>query len=511
MISLNCKTIAIIGAGPSGLAAAKYCRAEKAFSKIVVFEQRSSTGGVWNYTPSERSESLFTIPRTDPSGGVQEPVWKEVGKSMDDLFIRTKEVANRDRENKVPVFVSPVYDELETNIPRPLMGFSDLDWPREAQLFPKHETVLQYIQKYGEGVQDLVQLETQVVNVEPADLQPTGAWRVRTRNLRSGEEKEDDFDAVIVANGHFIVPYVPDIPGIKEWSEKFPWSISHSKYFRNRRTFAAKKVIVVGNAASGVDISTQIAPICKHPLLWSNKSASRLSPSPSSLKRDLPPIKSLDPSTRTVEFEDGTIESAVDFIIFATGYFYSLPFLSNTSPPLITNGSRVENTYKHLFYAPRPTLSFVALPQRVIPFPIAEAQSSVLARVYSNRLSLPAYHEMKKWEEKRLAEVTAVGGTGNTGGDGEKSFHLLLFPKDGNYINELCSWASRAEPREGLENEGHGKVAKRWGEWEFWCRDNFPAIKRAWVEKADERHGIRTLDELGGFVFEEKDGERREG
>jgi protoporphyrinogen oxidase len=42
----NVKKIAIIGAGPSGLAAAKFLLAEEYLEKIDLFEQQSEVGGV---------------------------------------------------------------------------------------------------------------------------------------------------------------------------------------------------------------------------------------------------------------------------------------------------------------------------------------------------------------------------------------------------------------------------------------------------------------------------------
>ncbi|KAK6400163.1 monooxygenase [Oleoguttula sp. CCFEE 5521] len=45
--------------------------------------------------------------------------------------------------------LTPLYDRLETNIPRDLMGFSDLEWPDDTQLFPNHETVLDMPKMYG--------------------------------------------------------------------------------------------------------------------------------------------------------------------------------------------------------------------------------------------------------------------------------------------------------------------------------------------------------------------------
>lgn len=453
-----------------------------------MFEQRPRDGGIWNYTAEERDEDLFTVPQTNPTGKNQDPIWKQLTNG------HTTGGANAiNGASKHPAFVSPIYERLETNIPRGLMGFKDLDWPQDSQLFPKHQTVLQYIEDYGKDVQDLVRYSTQITNVIPTSNDLDTSWSVTSSDLQNSGSTTETYDAVIVANGHFITPYIPDIRNIAEWNNAYPGLISHSKYYRRPEEFAGKKVIVVGNSASGADISNQIAEHCALPLLWSSKSTNVfVSATPTDpRRRELPPIANFNPETRGVEFEDGTIETNIDAIVFATGYFYSLPFLSDVSPQLITDGSHVNHTYKHLFYAPKPTLSFLALPQRVIPFPVAEAQASVLARVYAGRLFLPPLAEMQEWEEDAKVEKS----------DG-RAFHLLHFPKDGQYINELSKWALSASIKEGLDNEGKGMTPPVWGEWEFWCRENFPAIRQAFGKLGEKRFTTRTLEEVG-FSYEE--------
>ena len=200
----------------------------------MVFEQRGSMGGIWNSTPSLRSEPLFAVPQTNPAGMIEEPIWYDTVSQSN----KSKATSRIARGEGTPSFVSPVYDRLETNIPRSLMGFSDLNWPDETQLFPKHDNVLKYIQEYGKDVEDLVKLQTQITNVEPTDDNRAGGWKLTFRDLHTGVQRKELFDTVIVANGHFIVPYVPDIAGIREWNDKYPGVISHSKYFRNPESFA---------------------------------------------------------------------------------------------------------------------------------------------------------------------------------------------------------------------------------------------------------------------------------
>ena len=492
-ISVRARTIAIVGAGPSGVVAAKYLRAEKAFDKIVLFEQRSRPGGIWIYTGEQRDENLFDIPQTNPNKDVQKPEWQ----SKEAVANGSIDTNGINGASRIPSFLSPMYEKLETNIPRGLMGFQDLDWPSDSQLFPTHQTVLKYIDDYSADVQNLVRYCTQVTSINPVDPNKTSSsWTVTTRNLITNEDTSEVYDAVIVANGHFIVPYIPPMDGIKEWAAQHPGRISHSKYYRKPEDFNTKKVIVVGNSASGADVSAQIAEFCQKPLLWSTRSQSMFSATHGTAgedqkRREVPPIKKFIPASRGVIFEDGTEEHDIDAIVFATGYFYSLPFLQDVKPELITTGERVNNTYQHLFYAPRPTLSFLALNQRVIPFPIAEAQSAVLARVYSGRLSLPPLSDMRKWE--RVIEEEMGAG---------RNFHLLPFPKDANYINAMSRWALSAENKEGLENKGKGKIPPIWGEWQYWCRENFPKIRQAFGKMGEKRGEIRDVKELG-FDFEE--------
>lgn len=496
-IAIRARTIAIVGAGPSGVIAAKYLRAEKAFDKIVLFEQRSGPGGIWTYTGDQRDENLFSIPQENPHQGQQNPDWRRKNHISNGVGITN---GSNDPHDE-PSFLSPMYEKLETNIPRGLMGFQDLDWPEDSQLFPKHETVLQYIKEYGRDVQDLVQYESQVLNVVPTGPSNTG-WLVTSKNIRSKEQRTEEFDAVIVANGHFIVPYIPNMPQIKEWTKLHPGRISHSKYYRRPEEFEGKKVIVVGNSASGSDISNQIAPYCEQPLLWSTRSESLFSKShgvADHRRQEVRPIARFLPESRGVQFEDGSISNDIDAIVFATGYFYNLPFLEDVEPKLITDGSHVNYTYQHLFYHPRPSLSFLALNQRVIPFPVAEVQAAVLARVYAGRLPLPSLSTMQAWESSVEAEM----------GNG-RNFHLLPFPKDGNYINTMARWALSADTPNAAGNAAIGKAPPLWGDWEFWAREHFPKIRQAFGKLGDDRFRVREVKELG-FDFEEFLREKNKG
>ena len=507
------KKIAVIGAGPAGLAAAKsvlftrlpihvtntlprYLLAEKAFSEIVIFEQRLNVGGVWKATPSLKEDKNFTIPQTVPSLVPTEPAWDCVANANEEKF----------------QFLSPIYDSLDTNIPYTLMSYSDHSFPEGIALFPRHEVVQEYLERYADGVRHLLRLGTQVLDVRPITEDGSkDKWSILTKDMKTGEVSVSLYDAVIVANGHYNDPYVPDIAGIREWNAAYPGSISHSKFYKRPDDFKDKvsppqayishllihqqKVLIIGNSASGTDLAAQIAPHCTPPLLISSRSPPSQSLPPSSPfpTVSLPEITLFNARDRTIVFKNGHIEKDIDAIIFCTGYLYSYPFLTSLSPPVLAlegpeAGTRVQHLYQHIFYAPRPSLAFIAVLQRIVPFPLSEAQAAVVARVWSGRLKLPGTKEMEAWEREEMERQAR---------EGRKNFHLFGYPADAEYINYLCGWAASAEGGNGI-----GKEPPRWGEEECWVRERVPLIKRMARELGPERRGeVRSLKELG-FDFE---------
>ncbi|KAM3452360.1 hypothetical protein NHJ13051_008005 [Beauveria bassiana] len=56
------KTIAVMGAGPSGIAAAKRLLYEDPTSEIVIFEQRSNVGGIWNTDATSPPNDVAAVP-----------------------------------------------------------------------------------------------------------------------------------------------------------------------------------------------------------------------------------------------------------------------------------------------------------------------------------------------------------------------------------------------------------------------------------------------------------------
>ncbi|KAJ5223721.1 hypothetical protein N7468_008263 [Penicillium chermesinum] len=477
MATLGVRRVAIIGAGPCGLAAAKYLMAEKYFEQIDVFEQRNTIGGIWNYTPcfiKAEESSTTTVPNVDAQEPAERPTW-----------------TTSPHGNTEPIFVSPIYAHLETNNPKELLRFSEKALPADAQLFPKHAVIRQYLESYGEEVKDLVQFETQVQNLKVKDPQ-NNTWELTATNLRTGAVITSTYDAVVAANGHYVVPYIPDILGVSAWNKAYPNSISHSKFYDSPEVFRGKKVVIIGGAASGLDIGAQIGAVTKGKIIVSQRSESYLAVSAPSDRTIRPQIAEFLPPAshdREIRFSDGHVEDQVDAVLFCTGYFYSFPFLQTLEPPVVTDGSRTRNVYKQIFYIEHPTLAFPVLAQKVTPFPMAENQAAVFARVWSGRLPLPSKEDMKASEDAEIA----------LRGDG-KAFHVYEYPVDCDYMNEMYSWAGKAQPRSGLDNDGHGKPSAFWGEKERWLRSKFPDIRRAFVNQGEKRSEIKSIVDLG-FEF----------
>jgi cation diffusion facilitator CzcD-associated flavoprotein CzcO len=203
----------------------RYLLAERSFDQIVIFEQRATTRGVWNYTP-ETVQDIGQVPQLDANQPVEKPEFKTVKES--------------NGTKKEPFFLTPMYKDLETNIPNMIMQYSDLPFPKGSQLFPSRDSVTDYLDVYAKDVNHLVKFSTQIFDVRLKCGSVQDTWAVKYKDLVSEHEGEMEFDAVVVANGHYNVHYIPQIEGISEWNGKYPGVISHSKYFRSVEAFKGK-------------------------------------------------------------------------------------------------------------------------------------------------------------------------------------------------------------------------------------------------------------------------------
>lgn len=106
--------------------------------------------------------------------------------------------------------------------------------------FRKWEVIRQYITGLVErrGYNDLISYNTTVELVEKIGAE----WKVTLR--KEGQQSNywwvEWFDAVVVASGHYSVPYIPFIPGLEEFEKARPGSVLHSKHFRGRHAFKNK-------------------------------------------------------------------------------------------------------------------------------------------------------------------------------------------------------------------------------------------------------------------------------
>jgi cation diffusion facilitator CzcD-associated flavoprotein CzcO len=355
------------------------------------------------------------------------------------------------------------------------MQYSDQEFLSTSLLFPSREDVQDYLIKYAQDVRHLVRFSTQVEDVGLSREDGNDRWDLTARSTITGRVTKNEYDALVVANGHYSVPFIPSVPGIQNFQARYPNIISHSKNYRSPTSFKNKKVIVVGGGASGLDIGNQISLVSKKPLLNSVRSEEPLKLGKET-KEEVPPISEYLVEDRSVRFEDGRIERDIDAIVYCTGYLYAYPFLSSLKPPVVTTGRRVRGLYKQMFHISHPTLAFTALSQKVIPFPLSEAQGAVISKVWCNKLVLPEEEVMRAWEKKKVEEL---GDTTN--------FHILGFPRDADYINELHDWAGSAEG-------GFAKKPPRWDEQQRHTRSIFVDIRKRFVELGGR---AKTIKELG--------------
>lgn len=208
------KSVAIIGAGPAGLIAARKLLALSPF-KFTIFEKSARVGGLW------------------------------------------------DRES----FIHP---EMMTNFCRFTATFSDFAWEsvdlgRPVPIYPQAWMVEKYLQGYGKLIpDDCYELKTCVTRAEREGRK----WRLNV--LKNGQEQTRYFDYLIVAAGYLQHPKELrcDMDSSIKTNPLFPVPILHSTKYRKldqivpltgRSHESPRTVLVIGGSHSGADIASLIA------------------------------------------------------------------------------------------------------------------------------------------------------------------------------------------------------------------------------------------------------------
>jgi len=143
-----------------------------------------------------------------------------------------------------------VYDSTHIISSRDTTGYGDFPMPASYPDFPSRGQMLAYLNAYVDrfGLREQLELNTEVVRVEPLDKRGMSGWEVE---LDSGEVRE--YAGVVVANGHHWRKRCPSYPGA------FAGHEIHSKDYKRPSDLRGGRVLVVGVGNSGCDIAVEAA------------------------------------------------------------------------------------------------------------------------------------------------------------------------------------------------------------------------------------------------------------
>ncbi|KAF8993639.1 hypothetical protein BDQ17DRAFT_1401601 [Cyathus striatus] len=430
------RKVAVIGAGPGGLIA--YRELTQFNFTVHLIERDTTPGGNWHYTDEV---PLYTpIPSADIAIGDFEPSLPPAGVELPYSEVYAGEVGERVRRgHRAP---RPVWKGLRSNAPAPIQQIREWPWPKGTPWELPHQKLFHYIRAFASyhGVNNnddnpdtryntRVELAQEYFN----DKGEREGWVLTLKKVvkeEGGVTKatwtKEQYDAIVVATGRYNAPNVPPIPGLEAWAKKFPGKITHSREYRVPEGFQGKRVLIVGAATSGGEISREINPLAKEVVQsirpdkatvphFDLKTFLRRLPANTTIVPEIRQFLPLKEGERIeegrVELGNGTILTGIDNIIFGTGFRYTYPFLPqfinsslgtngtlprNQRQPIVTDGTHIRSLYLDTFYIDDPSLAFIDMNFGMQSFTYAEFLSLAIGKVWSRTAFLPA--TTKLWE-----------------------------------------------------------------------------------------------------------------
>lgn len=355
--------IAILGAGPSGLAQLRAFEAARAAGRknlpeIVCYEKQSDIGGMWNYT------------------------WRT---GLD--------------KNGEPVHGS-MYRYLWSNAPKECLEFADYTFDdhfgRAIPSYPPRAVLKDYIMGRIDkaAIKKYIRFECPVRWVEYDDA--TGKFTVTVMNHRSGEQESEVFDYVVVATGHFSTPNMPYFKGL----DFFPGRILHAHDFRDALEFEGKDLLMIGSSYSAEDIASQCYKYGARSITISYRSQPIGYDWPDRME-ERPLVTHFEGNT--AHFSDGSSKD-FDAVMMCTGYLFHFPFLPDELRLDTHNCLYPENLYKGIFFQTNPKTIYLGMHDQYYTFNKLDVQAWYARDVILGDKVLPDVDaqlaDMKIWQDR---------------------------------------------------------------------------------------------------------------
>jgi thioredoxin reductase len=436
--------VAIVGAGPGGLVAAKWLK-QYGFEPVI-FEQSDDIGGQWNAHASH----------------------------------------------------SGVWSSMRANTSRLTTSFSDLQYEPGTSVFPSNQQVHAYLQRYVTQFEldSHLRLGTQIKQIGRAT---DNGWAI-TFVSQAGELQTESFPYVVIASGRNNKPMIPSVLGLDSFSGA--GGIIHTFEYKDPDRYRGQRVLVGGGSISALEIASDLANLGATRVVSANRRQHYIlhkilagvptsdivytrfaalaaesmpleviaqelknfvvqtsgspeqfgAPKPadnifeaglSQSQQYLPLVAegriTTKPWIRAVEgqmvhFTDDTKEE-IDAMIFGTGYTLHLPFLSQAIRQTLNLDTHHLDLHKFTFHPDLPGLAFLGLFKQPSPyFPILELQARWLTYVWSNVCPTPSRVEM----DMGLAMYRARRGQPQ-----EMRMHdmALLFAREAGVEPDLYQWS----------------------------------------------------------------------
>ena len=156
---------------------------------------------------------------------------------------------------------SRCYPGLTTQNPKETYFLSDLKMPKSYPQWPEGKQVQSYISSYVDK-QNLNENITFNAKVDKTYQDKEKKWVIEWLEINTGIKKKSTYDYLIVCNGIFSEPFIPDYKGSKEFIKQ-GGKILHTCQFNEKEDARGKNVIVVGFGKSSCDVSNAITDIAK--------------------------------------------------------------------------------------------------------------------------------------------------------------------------------------------------------------------------------------------------------